>query len=153
MPIPRQSPINNNTSPFGSLCGDHVAVRIPDFEHGKQWFVEKLDFRIQQEWMSDSRQHAYLAPSTDDNLHLEIIGGTGSTPRTRYADVKTSLQEAGYHHFCMSVDNIQEAVAELRRRGVTIVEEPFRLEQIGRRIAFFVDPWRNMIELSQVLAK
>lgn len=28
------------------MISDHVAVRVPDFEVGKQWFVEKLDFRI-----------------------------------------------------------------------------------------------------------
>jgi lactoylglutathione lyase/glyoxylase I family protein len=38
------------------------------------------------------------------------------------------------------------------RRGVAIVGEPFDLEAIGRRLAFFADPWGNLIELAEILA-
>ena len=40
---------------------------------------------------------------------------------------------------------------ELRRRGVTIVTEPFTLDVINRKLAFFSDPWGNLVELAQVL--
>jgi len=45
------------------------------------------------------------------------------------------------------VSDIEATVAELRRRGVTIVTEPFTLEVIDRKLAFFADPWGNLIEL------
>jgi len=62
------------------------------------------------------------------------------------------LRLAGFHHFCLNVSSIDETVAELRRRGVTIVTAPFELPVIGRRLAFLADPWGNLIELAQVLA-
>jgi lactoylglutathione lyase/glyoxylase I family protein len=34
---------------------------------------------------------------------------------------------------------------------VTIVTEPFELRAISRRLAFFCDPFGNLIELAQVL--
>jgi len=40
---------------------------------------------------------------------------------------------------------------ELRARGVTIVTEPFELLAISRRLAFFCDPFGNLIELAEVL--
>ncbi|MFY0575957.1 VOC family protein [Cystobacter fuscus] len=40
----------------------------------------------------------------------------------------------------------------MRGRGVTIVTEPFVLEAISRKLAFFRDPFGNLIELAQVLS-
>jgi len=55
------------------------------------------------------------------------------------------------HHFCLNVDDMDATVAELRHRGVTIVTEPFQLDEISRRLAFIADPFGNLIELAQVL--
>jgi glyoxylase I family protein len=49
------------------------------------------------------------------------------------------------------VNSVDETLAELRRRGVTIVTKPFELPAIQRRLAFLADPWGNLIELAQVL--
>lgn len=148
-------PTTHNTgSPFASAKGHHVAIRVPDFEVSKRWFVEKLDFRVIQEWPYADQQLAYLAPPTDDNFFVEILGGgnPGPIPKPLYADLGDSLRLAGYHHFCLNVDSVDETIAELRRRGVTIVTEPFELAAINRRLAFFADPFGNLIELAQVLS-
>jgi lactoylglutathione lyase/glyoxylase I family protein len=50
------------------------------------------------------------------------------------------------------VDDVDATIDELRRRGVTIVTEPFDLPVISRRLAFFADPWGNLFELAQVLS-
>ena len=75
----------------------------------------------------------------------------GPVPKPVYQDLGDSLRLAGFHHFCLNVASIDETLAELRRRGVTIVTEPFELPVIGRRLAFLADPWGNLIELAQVL--
>jgi lactoylglutathione lyase/glyoxylase I family protein len=54
-------------------------------------------------------------------------------------------------HFCLHVDNVDAARAELIRRGVDVLGEPFEIEDISRRLALFRDPWGNMIELSETL--
>ena len=51
----------------------------------------------------------------------------------------------------MHVASVDTALAELRRRGVNIVGEPFEIEDISRRLAFIRDPWGNMIELAETL--
>lgn len=55
----------------------------------------------------------------------------------------------GYNHVCLSVDSVEETLAELRKRGVDIVNEPFEMDDISARRAFFRDPWGNMFELSE----
>ena len=56
-------------------------------------------------------------------------------------------REAGLFHVA-SVDN---SLAKLRDLGVTIVTEPFVLPAISRKLAFFTDPFGNLIELSEVV--
>ncbi|HSI59852.1 MAG TPA: VOC family protein [Ideonella sp.] len=144
----------NTTSPFASMKGHHVAVRVPDFEAAKRWYVEKLDFRVIHEWPYADQKLAYVGPATDDGFYIELLGDgvPGPIPKPVYSDLGDSLRLAGYHHFCLNVADIDATVAELRRREVTIVTEPFELPVINRRLAFLADPFGNLIELAQVHA-
>ena len=147
-------PGRSEASPFASMRGHHVAIRVPDFAAAKRWYVEKLDFRVVHEWPYADQHLAYLAPATDDTFFLELLGDgqPGPIPKPVYSDLGDSLRLAGYHHFCLNVASIDDTVAELRRRDVTIVTEPFELAVIGRRLAFLADPFGNLIELAEVLA-
>lgn len=146
-------PARNAASPFADMRGHHVAVRTPDLETARRWYVEKLDFRVVAEWDYADEQLAYLAPATDDHFYVEILGGGDPSPTDvrPYTDLGDSLKYAGYHHFCLNVASVDATVEELRARGVTIVTEPFELLAISRRLAFFCDPFGNLIELAEVL--
>lgn len=147
-------PALDPSSFFGSMRGHHVAVRVPDFEVEKRFFVEKLDFRVVHEWPYADQQLAYVAPPNDDHFYIEILGGgtPAPAPKASYRDLGDSLRYAGIHHACLQVDDVDATVAELRRRGVTIVTEPFDLPVIQRRLAFFADPYGNLFELAEVRA-
>jgi glyoxylase I family protein len=58
MPMPKHPP-KNTDSPFASMTGHHVAVRVPDYERAKAWYIEKLDFRVLQEWPFHGLRLAY----------------------------------------------------------------------------------------------
>jgi catechol 2,3-dioxygenase-like lactoylglutathione lyase family enzyme len=147
-------PAPNNASPFADMRGHHVAVRTPDLETAKRWYADKLDFRVVAEWDYADEKLAYMAPPTDDHFYIEILGGGEPSPiETRpYTDLGDSLKYRGYHHFCLNVTSVDETIDALRARGVTIVTEPFELAAISRRLAFFSDPFGNLIELAEVLA-
>ncbi|MFT3775933.1 MAG: VOC family protein [Minicystis sp.] len=146
-------PAKNPTSTFSAMRGHHVAIRVPDYEAEKRWFTEKLDFRVVHEWPYEDQRLAYVAPPNDDHFFIEILGdGTpGPIAKAPYADLSDSLRHAGYHHACFEVEDVDATVAELRRRGVTIVTEPFDLPVIQRRLAFFADPFGNLFELAEVV--
>jgi catechol 2,3-dioxygenase-like lactoylglutathione lyase family enzyme len=146
-------PAHNTASPFADLRGHHVAVRTPDLESVKRWYVEKLDFRVIAEWDYGDEKLAYIAPPADDHFYIEVLGGGEPAPQDvrPYADLGDSLKWAGYHHFCLNVTSVDRTVETLRERGVTIVTEPFELPAISRRLAFFCDPFGNLVELAEVL--
>src|SRR5215475_10858641 len=147
-------PPPNSGSLFASMHGHHVAVRAPSFEQAKAFYVGKLDFRVVAEWDFEDERLAYLAPPPDDHFYLEVLGGGDTLPREvrPYADLGDSLKYAGYHHFCLDVTSVDEALAELRARGVKIVAEPWVLPAISRKLAFIADPFGNLIELSEVVS-
>ena len=146
-------PAQKSASPFADMRGHHVAVRTPDLDTAKRWYVEKLDFRVVAEWDYADQKLAYIAPPTDDHFYIEVLGGGDTLPTEvrPYTDLGDSLKYRGYHHFCLNVKNVDETIATLRARGVTIVTEPFILPAISRKLAFFADPFGNLIELAELL--
>lgn len=146
-------PAKNTSSVFANMRGHHVALRVPNYEIAKSWYVDKLDFRVVHEWPFADEQLAYLAPANDDHFMIELLGGGDPLPidAPAYKDLADSLRYSGYHHFCINVADIDATVAELRKRGVTIVTEPFKLDDISRKLAFFADPFGNLIELAEVV--
>jgi catechol 2,3-dioxygenase-like lactoylglutathione lyase family enzyme len=147
-------PAKNTRSPFADMRGHHVAVRTPSLAEAKAFYVDKLDFRVVVEWPFADMQLAYFAPPTDDHFYVEILGGGENLPTEArpYTDLMDSAKYRGYHHFCLNVNSVDETVETLRSRGITILAEPFVLPAISRKLAFFCDPFGNLIELAEVLA-
>ncbi len=146
-------PPKNTSSPFSDLRGHHVAVRVPSLEEAKAFYVGKLDFRVVAEWPFANELLAYLAPPTDDHFYIEVLGNGDTPPKEvrPYTDLADSLKYRGYHHFCLSVTSVDKTIATLRERGVVIITEPFVLPAISRKLAFFADPFGNLVELAEVL--
>lgn len=151
MAMPATFPPARTSTPFASMKGDHAAVRVPDFDEAMRWYTEKLDFRVVTTWPYGPLQLAYLAAPVDNGFKFEIIAGPGAAERKPVKDLGDSLGLVGWHHLCFMVDSVDDSVAELRRRGVKIVAEPFDLPDISRRLAFFSDPWGNLFELAQIV--
>lgn len=143
----------NPKSQLAELNGNHVGIRVPDYDAAIKWYTEKLDFRIIHEWPYADEKLAYLAPANTNDFWIEILAGGKLSEPIVHNDLGKSLETAGFHHICMDVSNVDKIVAELKKRGVTIVGETFYLPAINRKLAFFQDPWGNMIELSEVVKK
>jgi glyoxylase I family protein len=131
------------------MRGHHTGIRYPDFEAARSFWVDTLDWRVLQTWPYGELTLAYVSPPDQDEFHLEILAGPGATAQPQYPDVDASLGAAGYNHVCLSVDSVDDTLAELRKRGVDVVDAPFEIDDISARLAFFRDPWGNMFELSE----
>ncbi|MGO8021185.1 VOC family protein [Rhizobium leguminosarum] len=147
-------PAKRTDSIFADMRGHHIAVRTPNLEEAKAFYIDKLEFRVIAEWDYADEKLAYIAPPTDDHFYIEILGGGDPQPQEvrPYTDLGDSLKYRGYHHFCLNVNSVDETVEKLRGRDVKIITEPFVLPAISRKLAFFSDPFGNLIELAEVLA-
>jgi len=75
MSMPAAPPAARTSSPFTSMKGDHVGVRVPDINEAISWYTEKLDFRVVHRWPYGDLQLAYLAPAVDSTFKLELLAG------------------------------------------------------------------------------
>ena len=83
-------PAKNPASPFAGWRGHHVGVRVKDLDEAKNWYVEKLDFRVVAEWDYADEKLSYLAPPTEDHFYIEVLA-TGRRHPGRCARIRTSV--------------------------------------------------------------
>jgi catechol 2,3-dioxygenase-like lactoylglutathione lyase family enzyme len=151
MPASNDLVSTNPTSPFTSWRGDHVGLRVPDFDTAAAWYTGTLDFRLIRTMALGEKTLAFLAPASDDSFRIELIAGPGCAPRPAYDQLIDTHAVAGWHHLCLRVEDVDAAIGELKRRDVRIVSEPRDAPGLALRFAFFSDPWGNLIELTQPL--
>ncbi len=147
-------PKKNSNAIFSQLTASHVCLRVPDYEASKAWFLEKLDFRLVIEWPGPMDvKMCYVAAANDDRCIVEIVGdGAAPSEVPHTIDLFASFARGGYHHFCFTVPNASGTIEKLRERGVTIIADPFDVDEINRKIAFFADPFGNLFELEEIQA-
>ena len=118
---------------------DHIHLRTRDPQGMAQYFNKMFDAKILESVQSDGR------PRVDLDLDGLIIF---IAPVTADADIPASPRDPylGLDHFGLRVDSVDETVAELKRRGADIVDEP-RTIRPGVRIAFVRAPEDVRIEL------
>ena len=120
---------------------DHIHLRTRDPKGMAEFFHRIFDAQIIESIQSDG------VPRTDldiDGLRVFIA------PVPVDADMDSSPREPhlGLDHFGFRVDNLDETLAELKRRGADIAVEP-RTIRPGVRIAFVRAPDDVRIELLQ----
>ncbi len=118
---------------------DHIHLRTRDPQAMADYFHRVFDANILESVQSDGR------PRTDLDLDGLLIF---IAPVAADADIESSPRDPylGLDHFGLRVANVDDTVAELKRRGAEIVDEP-RTIRPGVRIAFVRAPDNVRIEL------
>lgn len=141
-------------TPLDSLRAHHVAISVPNskFEETIQWYQEKLGFRV-----INRREHPEISTKAANlelnGFQVEVFARDKSTPvlearREPYVD---DLLVQGVKHIAFTVDDLDTAVAQLRRRGVEFASEPSVNNALGLKLCFIKDNNGYLIELGQEL--
>jgi len=113
---------------------EHTAIASPDPQRLAEWYVHKLDFRINFTYDGN-----YFVRAADDSM-LEIIPSQGER-------APQEMKSPGIRHLAVNVDDFDTSLAELRKRGVHFLTEPFTNQ--GNRLVFFSDGDGNILHLIQ----
>jgi lactoylglutathione lyase len=118
---------------------DHMHLRSHDPKATAQYYHRMFDARIIESVQSDGR------PRIDLDLNGLTIFIAQVPPE---AELPSAPAEPylGLDHFGLRVDNMEEAAAELKRRGAVFMLEP-RTIRPGVKIAFIQAPDNVRIEL------
>ena len=118
---------------------DHMHLRSRDVKKTAEYYRQMFDAEIVESIQSDGK------PRTDLDLNgLTIF--IAPVPPGAATPPAPAEPYVGLDHFGLRVDNMDEAVAELKRRGAAFTMEP-RTIRPGVRIAFVQAPDNVRIEL------
>ena len=118
---------------------DHMHLRSRDVKKTAEYYHQVFGAKILESIQSDGK------PRTDLDLNGLTIFIAPVSPDAAIPSAPTEPY-VGLDHFGLRVENMDEAVAELKRRGARFTLEP-RTIRPGVRIAFVEAPDNVRIEL------
>ena len=113
-----------------ALKVDHLGIAVPSLDAAVAAY-EALGFRVEarHEVPTEKVRTAFLPVGES---HLELLEPTDATSViARFLE-----RRSGLHHVCVLVDDLDAALAEMRSRGVPLLDETPRLGAGGCRVAF-----------------
>lgn len=126
---------------------EHVALAVADLEAAVKHYSEVWGLEVShRERVEDQGVEEAMLPLGES--HLQLLGATG--PDTTVGRFLASRGE-GLHHIAYEVDDLEGALAELKAKGVRLIDEAPRRGGRGHMVAF-VHPKGNhglLVELIQ----
>ena len=121
----------------------HIAIICSDYELSKQFYTQVLDFGILEETYREERESYKLDLKVNDVYQIELFSFPDPAMRPSHPEA------CGLRHLAFEVDDIDEAIENLLRKGV--VTEPIRIDAMtGKRFTFFQDPDGLPLELYEL---
>ncbi len=125
---------------FGDI--HHIAIICSDYEVSKDFYINKLGFRVIQETYREERK-SYKLDLRQGNIQIELFTFPQSPKRLSYPEA------TGLRHLAFSVSDIEKTKQELENKGITM--EDIRIDEItGKKYTFFADPDGLPLELYEI---
>jgi methylmalonyl-CoA/ethylmalonyl-CoA epimerase len=111
---------------------DHIGIAVADLDAALRFYRDALGLEIETpEEVASQRVRAHFIPAGD--VALELLEATApDSPIAKYLEKRGP----GLHHITLRVDDIDAALAQLKARGVRLIDERAREGAHGSRVAF-----------------
>jgi lactoylglutathione lyase len=119
----------------------HTMVRITDPERSRA-FYEALGFTYSRDL--DIVRNGELEAT---NYFFSLGDAENVLELTYNHDGRTYELGTAYGHIAISVDDLDDALAQLKGQGIEPEREPYRVREGGSRLCFVRDPDEYRIEL------
>lgn len=126
----------------------HVAMIVSDYEKSREFYVDKLGFKILRENYREDRQD-YKLDLILGGVELEIFAPAKKDEEYALHPRRPSFPEAyGLRHLAFCVADVEKAAGELNAMGIST--EPVRVDEFsGGKFTFFQDPDGLPLELHE----
>lgn len=126
---------------------DHLGIAVNRIDEAKKLFQDILGLEYAgSETVSEQKVTTAFFPVGDSEVEL-LESTAPDGPIARYLEKRGE----GIQHLAFRVENLEEALAELKEKGVRLIDEKPRQGAGGARIAFLhpKDTHGVLIELSE----
>lgn len=121
---------------------DHIAIISSDYQKAKDFYVDKLGFKVKREVERKDRDDFIITLEAPNGILIELF--IEKNPPRRV----TRPEAAGLRHLAFRVQDIEESVEKLKKKGIET--EEIRIDpQNGKRMTFFMDPDGLPLELHE----
>ena len=121
----------------------HIAIICSNYAVSKDFYVNKLGLQVVQEIYRSNRNSYKLDLTVNGLYQIELFSFPDPPARI------SGPEAAGLRHLAFAVENIVDAVAELKEQG--IATEPIRVDEYTQKqFTFFADPDGLPLELYEV---
>ena len=124
----------------------HVGMLVENIEKESQVYQNRFGYEIKSEVVHDPTQTALVQffKLAHDDVYLEFIAPEG--PESKLSNALN--KGVRLHHLCYSTDSLEQTCAELRNKGMTLIQAPKNAPAFpGRKIAWLMGRDRVLIEL------
>ena len=132
---------------FNTLRVDHIGIAVKDLEQAKKFYTEVLGMKCMgEEVVEEQKVKVCFIPCGDSEVEL-VKSTSPDGPIAKYIEKNGE----GIQHLAIRVDDIEAALADLKEKGVRLIDEKPRYGAGGATIAF-VHPKATggiLLELSQ----
>lgn len=108
----------------------HIGVAVANTDLAQSFYTGMLDLRLERREELGELKISFV-PVGETNIEL-VQSTTPEGLMNKYIEKRGE----GIHHIAYEVENIDEALAELKAKGVQLVDQEARLGAHGARIAF-----------------
>lgn len=120
----------------------HVAIKVTDLDRSLDYYVNKLGFAEMMRLHKDDGSVWLVYLRITDEQYLEVFPGAET-------DRAPGWNANGLNHVCLTVDNIDQVLAEVAAAGLTLLL-PLKTAVDGNRQAWLEDPDGNRLELMEM---
>lgn len=121
---------------------DHIAIISSDHQKAKDFYVDKLGFKVKREVERKDRDDFIITLEAPNGILIELF--IEKNPPRRV----TRPEAAGLRHLAFRVQDIEKSIEKLNKKGIET--EEIRIDpQNGKRMTFFMDPDGLPLELHE----
>jgi lactoylglutathione lyase len=124
----------------------HTSIRTSNLERAIDFYSSLLGLKLlnRREIPQNNAEIAFLQDPEEKGATLEL-----TFYRNQKKFIQADYEDRLFDHLAFEVKNIGNTLVVMRKRGVTITDEPFQLSPNGPLIAFVEDPDGTLIEIIQ----
>ncbi|MGC8998254.1 MAG: methylmalonyl-CoA epimerase [Candidatus Bathyarchaeia archaeon] len=112
---------------------DHVGVAVKNLDGAIGVYRDILGFKLLGVHVLTERKVKVAFLSTGGETQIELLEPLGSdSPVAKFLESRGE----GIHHIAVKVDDIENALEELKKKGVMLIDEKPRDGAEGKKIAF-----------------
>jgi catechol 2,3-dioxygenase-like lactoylglutathione lyase family enzyme len=119
----------------GVVMMNHVGINVPNIDEAVTYYTEKMGYKEAFRVFDDKKQPRLVYLQISKNTFLELNPANAQRP-------------AGFTHYGLHVENVADAVAMFRKRGLTVSET--NVSDTKAVLANITDPYMGRIELAEL---